>query len=374
MDTRPKVLILHASAGHGHEKAARAVEQALLDILPRERVRLEDALPLTPGFFGHGYRKGYLFMIQHLAWLWGMFYYLTDNPLVYFFVRPLRRAVNGCMGKRLVELILSEKPDVIVSTHFLSVEVVSALKKKGLVRCRFVTVVTDYLAHSFWLGSGVDLYAVGSQETKADLEHRGVPASKIAVTGIPVEKKFTQALSKSAARTKLGLGDAKFTALLTSGGAGVGSLQALVKDFLGSGKPVELLVVCGTNKSLLARMETMVAGDSRVRLFGFVDNIQELMAASDLVIGKGGGLTVSESLCTGKPLVLFGSVPGQETKNADSMTRLGAAKVARSLPDVVRLTVEMMNSPALLKEYAAAAARLGHPQAASDIAKEVLRV
>ena len=372
MDTQKKVLILHASAGHGHEKAARAVEQACLDVLSREQVQLHDALPYTPPSFGKSYRNNYLFMIRYFPWFWGMGYYLLDIPFIYFFVRPIRRLANSWATKRLVDLILTEKPTVVIATHFLSVEVVSALKKKKQIDCHLVAVVTDYLAHTFWLGSGVDLYAVASEETKEDLERRRIPSSKILVSGIPVEKKFTEALSKEAARSKLGFKETRFTALLTSGGAGVGSLQALVKDFLVSEKPVQLLVVCGTNQSLLSRIQAMAGGNERVRLFGFVDNIQELMAASDLVIGKGGGLTVSESLCLGKPLVLFGSVPGQETRNARSMARLGAAKVARSLDGVVRLTLDMMNSPELLKEYTSAALKLGRPKAASDIVRSAL--
>ena len=364
-----KILILHASAGHGHEKAARAVEQACAGVLPQAQVKLYDALSYTSVAFGKNYRSNYLFMIRYVPWLWGMGYYLLDIPFIYFFVRPVRRFANGCAAKRLEALILAEKPDVIIATHFLSVEVVSAMKKKKLMDCRLVAVVTDFLAHSFWLGPGVDVYAVASEETQEDLEKRGVRPERIRITGIPVEKKFTQAVSREAARARLALPEARFTALITSGGAGVGSLEGLAKDFLSQKKPVQLLVVCGTNKNLLSRLEAVAAQDPSLRVFGFVDNIQELMAASNLVIGKGGGLTVSESLCLGKPLLLFGSVPGQETRNARSMARLGAARVAKSLKDVVRLTTDLMESPEILKECTSAALKLGRPQAAADIVR-----
>jgi processive 1,2-diacylglycerol beta-glucosyltransferase len=137
-------------------------------------------------------------------------------------------------------------------------------------------------------------------------------------------------------------------------------------------KPCQLLADCGTNQDLVRRLQSIADKDAKIRPFAFVDNIQELMAASSLVIGKGGGLTVSESLCLGKPLVLFGSVPGQETRNARTLARQGAARVARSLDDVVRLTTDLMDSPGILKECTSAALRLGRPQAAAVLVRRVL--
>jgi processive 1,2-diacylglycerol beta-glucosyltransferase len=372
LDSAKKILILHASAGHGHERAAQALEQACHEAFPQDQVKLYDALALTEGFFGRGYKKTYLFLIQHLPWLWGIAYYLTDVPFIYFLIRPARRCVNRCVARRLENLILQDQPDLVIATHFLAVEVVSRLKRKKLCHARLVTVITDYLAHSFWLARAVDLYAVGSEETKVDLKKRGVMAEKILVTGIPVEKKFSETISREAAGTKLGLNAEYFTVLITSGGAGVGALEGLVKNFLNLKKPAQLLVVCGTNKSLATRLETIARINPLLRVFGFVDNIHELMAASNFVIGKGGGLTVTESLSLGKPMILLGSVPGQETGNARSMARQGAARVARSISEVLRFATEWMDSQELLMESTRAALRLGRPKAASEIIRRVL--
>ncbi len=372
LDFTKKILILHASAGYGHEKAARALEQACLDMLPGEQVKLYDTLVLTRPIFGRGYKKTYLFLIRYFPWLWGFIYALTDIPSVYFFIRPIRRLVNHWAAKRLEALVFQEKPDIVIATHFLPVEVISYLKRKRMCNARLVCVITDYLAHSFWLGTGVDAYAVGSQDTEEDLKKRGVLSKKILASGIPIEKKFTELISKQVVRTKLGLNADHFTALITSGGAGVGSLESLVKNFLISQKLIQLLVVCGTNHPLLANLRAVAEKNPLLHVFGFVDNIHELMAASDLVIGKGGGLTVTESLCLGKPMILFGSVPGQETKNARSMARQGAARVAGTLKDVVRLATELTDSPEFLKECAGAALRLGRPKAAPDIIRFAL--
>jgi len=368
-----KILILHASAGHGHEKAARALEQACLDVLPQAQVRLYDVLTLTEGIFGRGYKKTYLFLIRYLPWLWGFAYYLTDFPWVYFFLRPLRRWVNHWAARRLEERILEERPDVVIATHFLPVEVVGFLKKKKLCHARLITVITDYLAHSFWLDKEVTCYAVGSEETREDLKKRSVLLEKILVSGIPVEKKFAQAVPRALARAKLSLDAEGFTVLVTSGGAGVGTMELLAKNLLASRRPIQLLAVCGTNQKLAEHLQLFAEKKNRLHVFGFVDNIHELMAASDLVIGKGGGLTVTESLCVGKPMILFGSVPGQETRNAHSMARQGAARIANSSNDVLRFTTEMMDSPELLKEYANTALRLGHSQAAVDIVHKLIK-
>ncbi len=372
MDTKKKILILHVSAGHGHEKAARAIQEACRDISFQNQVELYDSLEFMTGFFGRGYKKIYLFLIQHFPWLWGLAYYVADISFVYFFIRPFRRFINHGTGRRLEALILGKNPDVVIATHFLPVEVVNYLKRKKLSHARLVTVITDYLPHAFWLSREVDLYAVGSEETSADLQKRGVHSEKIRISGIPVEKKFTQPILREAARTKLKLPSENFTLLITSGGAGIGVVEALVKKLLHSGKAAELLAVCGTNKNLWARLDSLSKKSPKLHAFGFVDTIDVLMAASDLVIGKGGGLTLTESLCVGKPMILFGSVPGQETRNARSMVRQGAARVANSLQEVVRLTVEIMNSPEILKEYTRAALRLARPKAAEDIVRMAL--
>ena len=368
MADKKKILILYASAGHGHEKAARAVHEALLEKGGELSLILLDSLTLTRGFFGRQYKKGYLFLIGHFPALWGFFYYLTDIPFVYFFIRPLRRLVNGIAASPLEKKILEENPDVVIATHFMTTEVVSHLKKKKGLKTALVNVVTDYLPHEFWLASGVDGYALGSTETWDEMRQRGIPKERLLVTGIPIEKKFRSPLSKQALRERFGISQGSFAVLVTSGGAGVGHMLVLMEKLLNMPGQLEVLAVCGTNQGLLVSAKAAAEKNRRLHPFGFVDNIQELMCAADVVLGKGGGLTVSESLAIGRPLVLFDSLPGQETRNAECMARHGAARVAKTFPDVLRLLAEFAEKPVLLKQFTMDALKTGQPHAAEKIA------
>ena len=343
-DAVKKILILYASAGHGHQKAAMAVE-AVFRARGYKTIDCVDVLERTILGFGERYRSLYLFLIRHVPWLWGFFYYLTDLRLIYLLVRPLRRLVNHVFAGRVEKMVLDRQPDIVVSTHFLSTEAVGHLKKKGRTQARLITVVTDYLAHWFWISSQSDVYCAASEETAADLERRGIPPERIAVTGIPIEDKFSQTITRDAARGSLGLDPDRFTVLLTSGGAGVGLVEPLTGRLSILEPSLQVLVVCGTNEALKRRLDSKHRDRDHLRLYGFVNNIHELMAACDLVVGKGGGLTVTESLAMEKPMVLIGALPGQETRNVRVASRRKAASVAHSIAQAVVLVQRYQKDP-----------------------------
>lgn len=370
MDRTPKLLILYGSAGHGHEKAARALQKACLARTGVEPMTL-DVLKLAKGFFGEGYKRSYLFMIQSAPWLWGFFYFLLDNPFVYLLIKPLRRVANSLFARGVARAILKENPDAILLTHFLPCEVAAHLKRTGSIQSKLVTIVTDYQPHLFWIERETDLYAVALEETRDELVRRGVPADRIAVTGIPVEPKFGAARSRQEARAALGLAG-RFTALVTGGGAGVGGMRRMALELVSGSEGAQVLVVCGTNRRLHEQLTVDARRRQGLKVYGFVDNMQELMSAADVIVGKGGGLTISESLALGRPLVLFRPVPGQETRNADSVRRAGAARVASSLADVVVQVRELAASPAVLEVMHAKAAAVGKPRAADAVLDRVL--
>lgn len=371
MADKKKILILYGSAGHGHEKAAKAVEAACRASGGND-VSCVDALAHTSFGFGARYRNFYIFMIRSIPWFWGFFYYFLDNPVVYVFVRPLRRLNNRFFAAGVERLLEEQSPDIVISTHFLACEVAGHLKRRGRIRAKLVTVVTDYLAHAFWIVEGTDVYCAGSEETARDLEKRGVPRPKIRVTGIPIESKFSEPLSREALRASLGLDPGAFTVLLTSGGGGVGLVESLSENLLALEPAPQLLVVCGTNKPLLERLSSKYAGRTGVRLFGFVDNVHELMALSDVVVGKAGGLTITESLAMGKPMVLIGAVPGQETKNVRVVTGNGAAGYARSAAEAAAMVGRYQNDTAFYRQTLDAIASMRRPGAAGQVLRAAL--
>ena len=344
MDPSKKILILYASAGHGHEKAAKAILEACRE-LPGVNAQIVDTISLASLFFGNLYRQSYLLQIHYVPWLWGIFYFVCDVSWVYGVIRRVRRAMNAVLAGRLERLILEERPDVIIATHFLSVEVTSHLKEQGRIHGKLLNVITDYLPHHVWLAKRVDLYAVALPETKEKLMQWRVPADRIRVTGIPVEKKFLADLPTLEMRARLQLDLSAFTVLITSGGGGIGSMKNIVEGLLELKKPIQILAVCGTNQPLFHRLSSMAVDRPLLKVFGFVDHMQELMAASDLVIGKGGGLTITESFSQGKPIILFQSIPGQETRNAFCVNRHHAGFVVRTIDEIAQKVSELLESP-----------------------------
>ncbi len=364
-DTK-KILILYASAGHGHEKAAKAVAEACA---ARGGLRVDcvDVLKHTSFGFGARYRGLYLFLIQSMPWVWGFFYYFADIPFLYFILGPVRRLNNHFFASGVEKLVMESSADVVISAHFMGCEVTAHLKKKGRTNAKLVTIVTDYLPHTFWIEAATDRYCVASDETKRDLERRGVPAENIVVTGIPIEAKFSSASPRETVRKAMGLSPSVFTVLLTSGGAGVVLLESLVDSLAIQEPPLQLLVVCGTNAKMRERLQQKHQERSNIRLFGFVDNIQELMSAADLVVGKGGGLTITESLAMARPMVLTGAVPGQETRNVVVMVRKGAASRANALVQVVAAISKYRTDAAFYQKTLRVIEAVRRPKAADGV-------
>ncbi|OIO38572.1 MAG: hypothetical protein AUJ71_02830 [Candidatus Omnitrophica bacterium CG1_02_49_16] len=373
MDRPKKILVLYASAGHGHEKAAKAVAEACraLSGAP-DAVKIIDTIQWAPAFYGNFYRRSYLTLIQHTPWLWGLLYYGLDQGWIYGWMRWVRRVVNSITARKLKQLIIHENPDVIVTAHFMSTEVASHLKQSGQTNAKIINVITDYLPHHIWLGKCVDIYAVALQETKAHLIRWGVTAEKIRVVGIPVEKKFLSRLPALEARKKLSLDPKAFTVLITSGGAGIGSMKNIVKRLLGLKKSIQILVVCGTNQELRDVLSASAKENALLKPLGFVNNMDECMAASDIVIGKGGGLTVAESLSQGKPMILFQSIPGQEARNAACIQKYKAGLVANSPEEVVRQVIKLLESPAAMEAVKKSANEMYIPDSAARIARLAL--
>lgn len=373
MADQKRILIVYASAGHGHEKAARGVEEALREAAPRADVRIMDSIETGSAFFAKLYRCTYFAQIKYAPWLWGFFYYVFDQSWVYACLRPIRRAYNALNFGAFERKLIEQSPSAVVATHFQAVEVTSHLKRRGRIQSKLIAVITDYLPHKVWIDAQVDLYAVACDSTREDLLARGVPAERIRVTGIPVERKFYTNVGPAAARRALGLEDGVFTALVTSGGAAIGALSSIVTELVESGIPIQVLCVCGTNASLRLELEPLAGRYHRLKLYGFIDNMHELMEASDIVIGKGGGLTVTESLCKGRPLILYRPIPGQEGRNARVLQSEGAAYVASTPEEIATYLKQLIDSPDLRRAFASGAQQLRKSSAADEIAIEALR-
>jgi processive 1,2-diacylglycerol beta-glucosyltransferase len=366
-----KILLVYATAGIGHKKAAMAVKKAYEEMnLPGVEVALIDALDYTNDFFRWSYLQSYLLMVNKLPTFWGLSYYLTDIPFIDLFVSYIRRINNWANSKKLVNYILDTKPDVIISTHFFASEVIADLKQKSLVLSKLVTIVTDYRLHAWWVCEGTDAYVVASEDTRRDLEARKVDPSKIKVMGIPIEPVFSKSLDRPKIFKETALRDDLFTILVIGGGFGVGPIEGIVKVIAGIPRELQAVVVCGHNAELERRIRSLKDQYKlNMKVLGFIDNVYEYMDISDVLITKSGGITVSESLAKDIPLIVISPILGQETGNCAFLVRNKAAVKVNKLYDLKDALEGLISDPVKLDEMKEAIKRIAKPLAAYDVAK-----
>jgi processive 1,2-diacylglycerol beta-glucosyltransferase len=259
----------------------------------------------------------------------------------------------------------------VISTHFHPLEIMAGLKmKSGQPRPFNACVITDFEAHALWLDPAVDLYCVATEATRARLTAYGFDAQRVAVTGIPIGPQFSNKQSRAAACARFGLNPDLPGILLLAGGFGTGPLAEVLQEIDRCSFPVRVLVVCGKNEALRQKLTT-AKYRFPIQVFGFVGNMHELMTATDLVITKPGGLTTSEALAVGKPLLIFRPIPGQEAANSDFLLQQGAAMKANRAADLP-YCLEQALQPKQLAKLSRQARRLGRPQAAQTICQIVL--
>lgn len=368
-----RVLIATVTAGSGHLQAAAALEEAWRSLRPRDQVEKLDVLDFTSRLYRAFYVESYIKIIEHAPELWAHVFKKTDNPLLVRKLTRFRRALAQMSTSKFAHWMEEWGPEVVLCTHYLPLEIIGRVtRENGTGDATFiVSTVTDFEAHALWMESSVDLYCVAAEETKARLVARGAAPDNVVATGIPISARFRARLHAGALRKRFGLRDDLHTLLVLGGGFGLGPVAEILQELNKLTRPVQILVVCGRNDELRREL-ALLERRQPTHLFGFVDNMQELMAVSDLVITKPGGLTSSEALALGKPLFILNPIPGQEAANSDFLLQNGAAVKANRMEDLP-FRVEKLLGSARLAEMSAAAKRLGRPQAAPDICQQVLR-
>jgi processive 1,2-diacylglycerol beta-glucosyltransferase len=372
MATYPvKVWIVYTNAGAGHRRAAEALAQSVAGYFDNGTVRLFDILDYATPIFRKGYPATYLFAISRCPWLWGWMYHLMNNRLVDWLARFVRRMTNAFHCRAFSKLVLAEKPDLVVTTHFLPNEIITHLKKRHGCRSYLATCITDYHPHRFWRDAGVDLYFIPNRDLAEPLGKMGIDQRKVRDTGIPIMPQFINELLQQEARAKLDLKD-RFTLLITSGGFGVGPVKELVMELEALDQSIQVLVICGNNPKLQDELNAMVKRSRhRFYIYGYIDNMDELMAASDIMISKSGGLTTTEAMARAVPLIVLYPIPGQEMSNCRFLLEHDAGLLAGSPGEARQLLAELLGNPKRLATLRENIAGLGRPRAAQAVWEEL---
>ena len=377
MKSKPRVLLLSASSGAGHVRAAQAVEKAFVS---RGDCIVEhiDAMEYASKLFQRIYDKAYISMVRRAPNLMGVLYDRTDRP----WDNMKRRLVFDRLNTApMVRLLKRVQPDLCVSTHFLPAEIIAWLIAKKKLSAKSAIVVTDYDVHAMWLCKTVDRYYVAIDESVEYLAQVGVPREIIRTTGIPIDPVFATVLDRAEVRRKLRLDPATTVLLVAAGGYGVGPMEQLVGALLNLKRGWQIIAIAGKAEKLRQRMEklaeksgTLEGGAKRLIAVGFTQEMDRYMAAADLLVGKAGGLTTSEALARGLPMALIEPIPGQEERNADHLLEEGAAIRCNNFPASAWKIAKLLDDSRRLTKMREAARGLGRPNAAADIAEDALRL
>jgi processive 1,2-diacylglycerol beta-glucosyltransferase len=373
-----RVLLLSASAGAGHVRAAQAIETAFAEIGEatgeRREVQHLDVLNYTNKLFRNLYSKAYIDLVNKMPEVPGWFYDKLDKP---WKNERRRLALDKLNTRPLVKLLRQYEPDLIVCTHFLPAEIVSWLRAKERLKSRQVIVVTDFDVHAMWLVHHYEHYFVAIDEARVYLEALGIPAEKITVSGIPIDPVFARRKDKQEMRAKHGLAADRTTILLSAGGFGVGSVDALIAALLPLQHRAQIVAICGRNEELkerLSRQASRLKPDANVLVkpFGYTKEMDELMTASDIVLGKPGGLTTCEGLAKGLAFVIVNPIPGQEERNSDHLLEAGVGIRSNNLPTLAYKLDRLLSDSARLAGMQENSRRMGRPNAAKEIVQQLI--
>ncbi|NNE68115.1 MAG: glycosyltransferase [Pyrinomonadaceae bacterium] len=371
---RNKVLILSASVGAGHLRAADAVEKAMAAAHPEIETTNIDVLEYTNPLFRRLYGKLYLDLVKRMPDALGWIYDSLDKP----WQKERRRlALDRLNTQPLIRLLIDEDPDIAICTHFLPAEIISWLRAKKKITTRQAVVVTDFDAHALWLCRNYEHYFVPIEETAVYLEKVGIRKEDITVSGIPIDPVFAIVKNKFETREKLGLKTDLLTIMVSAGGFGVGNVEILLKALAEMKTECQIVAICGRNEELRNEVSALAkslktGAKARIVPVGFTDAMDEYMSASDLIVGKPGGLTTSEALAKDLVFVIVNPIPGQEERNSDHLLEKGCAVKCNTLPTLAYKIDELAASPARLTSMQANIKSLARPNSASTVANKII--
>jgi processive 1,2-diacylglycerol beta-glucosyltransferase len=366
---KKRIMILSASVGSGHVKAAEALEKAFLRHPHVQEVFCDDSLDHTNILHKQFYSALYKRLSEVTPQFLGWWYETSDEPWV---SDKVRLALDLPQSLPLVNLIKDFQPDSIICTHFMPAGVISHLVGRGQIDAELSIVVTDFHFHAMWITRAFHHYFVSQEEDKIHMAALGLAAERITVSGIPVDPAFADPIDEAEVRRDFGF-DPELPILLVNGGTlGLSPASAVVRRLLKLDHDFQAVVCCGRNEELRAEVESLVRGKPQFRVLGYADRMRDLMGISTLLLSKPGGLTTAEALACGLPMVILDPIGGQEERNSDVLLENGAAVKCTEVTVLNHKVGKLLDQPALLYEMSVRAKRLGRPNAARTVVDTIM--
>lgn len=364
MVKKKRLLVLSAPMGSGHIRAAEALCQTYIKKFKGEAFHVDFLSYLNPKF-SQFMEKGYYLMTKHTPIVYKFVYKNTDKP-----GKSVKTIGNFLNIKKYKELIEEYKPDFILSTHILPAAVVSWMYKRFPIVNG--VVITDFVSHSTWSYPNNNRFFVACKEMFPKLVKMGVQRNKICVSGIPVSLNFSKSFDVEKLKKKFDLDLDKPVLLVMSGGNAIGPFIEILESLSKVKGDFQVLVMTGRNKKMYEELKGSFKWlGLKGKVLRFVNHVEEYMAVSDLLISKAGGLTVTEALTIGLPMLIIRPTPGQEDGNTEFLTEAGAAIYVTDIDDINLLIDDLLLNPEKITRMAENAKSLAKPRAAEIILKEM---
>ncbi|MCR8745918.1 MGDG synthase family glycosyltransferase [Romboutsia lituseburensis] len=394
-----KVLIMSASTGGGHNRAARAIKEELerktIDGMP-VKCEIVDSLKLVNTTMDKIISRGYEKSAIYTPKAYGRVYRFSETSLVSKneFKGNLLTSV---MAQKFKKLLKDSQPDLIIGTHPFPMIALSTLKKSSHTYKNstnlgdtfikhnssvnvppMISVLTDYTTHSTWIQNEINYYIVGHEYVKELLVFEGVDSNKVKTFGIPVEKSFLSHRDKETVLNELGLSSNKLTVLLMGGSFGAGNIKETLDELLDIDRDFQILVITGRNESLREKIEKKLAShshDKNICVLGYTNKMNDILASIDVLITKPGGLTTTEALLKDVPMIVPYYIPGQEEENLDFLSNCGAALRTTkkyTLPVLLKVLIDDSTRLDMLKKNIKSIRKFNSSQNIANLVVDIL--
>lgn len=363
-----KAIILTISAGGGHHTTTKAIDAHFKE-LGIETVMI-DAYKYFNVFLSNTVEKGYLLSTKYAPALYGGFYRIAEKRTNVDIDMKFGGMGTSIVFKQFVKFVQKQNADVVIATHIFAAELLTMMREKNVIDATLIGIITDFTIHPFWEETNLDYYVTASELLNYQMHKKNIGTSKILPFGIPIHPKFSVKMSKEEAREQLGIKN-KTTVMVMTGSMGYGSVFKYIKALDESPMEFQLICVCGNNKKLKKRLDNYISKKDML-VFGFATNVDVIMDAADYLVTKPGGLSVSEALAKGLPLILIDPIPGQEDRNQEFLLNAGVALAVTKTHPVDEAIYQIMNNKAKEEVLPKIIEGLGKPFAGRELGEFVL--
>ncbi|MBI2990011.1 MAG: glycosyltransferase [Candidatus Magasanikbacteria bacterium] len=356
-----KILIISAKAGAGHIRAAEALTKTALLQFPELEVKHIEFTDFIPSVLKTVFFDSYGPLVCKAPIIWDFLFKKTNTELGSATILKLISFLQKTRGSSFVKAVLDFNPDLILHTHFVSPYISS--ESKQLAHIPNAIVITDYGVHKLWVGLPQADYFMPHQDMIRELNLQRIPLSRIHVTGMSIDPVFYKHKESGQLKQKYGFELGKPLILVLAGGQGLSDTTKPVKAISSIQTPFTLVAIAGKNKTLEKKLKNLkLPKQINYRTTGWTDTIDEYIRMADCVVGKPGGMTTSECMALGKPIIAINAVPGQEELNADFIIKHRLGLIAKSMSELPGLVLDVIQKKQAFKPIC-------YPRSAEEILK-----